>query len=112
MHFARSQFGAAAQDRLQEVLFRQYFNEGKNLGELEALLNAAQEADLPVDRARSYLASTEDSDIVRAAIRKSHESCDGVPFFVFPSGAYVSGGESTSTFSRILQKESAILSKK
>jgi predicted DsbA family dithiol-disulfide isomerase len=112
LHFARSRFGTEMQNKLQEVLFRRYFNQGVNLGPTEALVDAAQEVALPIEQVRQYLVSKEDDDVIDAALRKSRESCDGVPFFVFPSGGCISGGESISTFMSVLQKEAQLLARK
>jgi predicted DsbA family dithiol-disulfide isomerase len=109
LYFARSKFGSEAQNRVQEVLFRRYFKDGENLGGDSALLEAAKEAGLPEEQTKAYLASTEDFDVVKAEVRKAQQVVDGVPFFTFPSGKQISGGEAVTTFAQVLKKEASLL---
>lgn len=105
---SRKMGGGELQNKIQEILFRRYFNEGRNLGLMEELVEAAREAHIDEAIVKELFTRAETKDETAAfntELRLSHETCDGVPYFTFPSGKVVSGGESISTFKNILAAE-------
>ena len=89
--------GAAA---LKEELMRDYFCEGTNLNESEALLAAAGRAGLPADEARAVLADPKAFVAeVEADISYAQKlNVRGVPFFVFNQRIGLSGAQPVETF--------------
>ena len=89
--------GAAA---LKEELMRDYFCEGTNLNESEALLAAAGRAGLPADEAHAVLADPKAFVAeVEADISYAQKlNVRGVPFFVFNQRIGLSGAQSVETF--------------
>lgn len=99
LQWARNQSleGAAA---LKEELMRDYFCEGVNLNESEALVAAVGRAGLPADEARKVLADpSEFAAAVEADIAYAQKlNVRGVPFFVFNQRIGLSGAQPVETF--------------
>ena len=71
------------QDALAEVLFRAYFSEGRDLGEIEVLADAAAEVGLSRERALLFLQSDDGRQEVLAEEREARRlGIDAVPFFL------------------------------
>lgn len=89
--------GTGKQDTLMEVLFRCYFEEEKNIGDVDVLVAAAEEAG--VAGARELLDTEEGVAEVRREARKwaTGHSVTGVPVFVFQSHLAVSGAQDPAT---------------
>ena len=93
------------QSDLQEVFFRKYFSEGKDLGNVEELADAAQEVGMPKQQTLAYLSSQEDVEPVREKLEEVHGSgISGVPHFFFPNGEEVSGGQGVEEFAVLLSR--------
>lgn len=99
LQWARNQSleGAAA---LKEELMRDYFCEGVNLNESEALVAAVGRAGLSEDEARNVLA---DPNAFAAAVKAdvayaAKLNVRGVPFFVFNQRIGLSGAQPVETF--------------
>lgn len=103
--FAKKVGGTSLQNKLQEVLFRRYFKEGQDLGTIEALKAASMEASMNGDDVVKLLQSKEGEQEMNKELAVSHKSCDGVPFFIFPSGRTISGGQEIATFAKLLTEE-------
>ncbi len=102
MHYALTKFGVAKQNEVQEILFRKYFSEGANLGEVPQLLDAAAEAGLDRAAVEAYLTSNEDLETVRRAVQ-STRGVGGVPHFIFEAtGDELSGGQDVAVFQEAL----------
>jgi len=83
---------AGKQDAVVEELFRVYFLEGADIGDLEVLVEAATAAGLYAGTVRSYLESAEDAEVVRAEdAHARHIGIQGVPTFIL-DGKYVLSG--------------------
>ena len=81
-------------DALVERLFRAYFIEGTDIGDIDALARLAGDAGFDANAARAWLAS----DAGRAAIQAEEHRAralgvTGVPFFVFNQRLAVSGAQ-------------------
>lgn len=102
------------QDEVVEALFRSYFVEGKNIGDVKTLAHAAAEAGLDRTEIEHFLASekgvvevkTEEAMGRRLGIR-------GVPYFVFNGRILLSGAQPPDILvSAIQQAEKAVVESK
>lgn len=70
-------------DAIHDKLFRAYFVEGENIGDLETLVRLAASIGLPAETAREVLEKRSCKDAVDADWEKSHQyGVTGVPTFV------------------------------
>jgi predicted DsbA family dithiol-disulfide isomerase len=91
IHFARRY---SLQDAMKERLLRAYFTEGRNIADLETLVELASDVGLASDEVRSMLTSGELADDVRADQQEARTlGISGVPFFVFGRTYGVSGAQ-------------------
>jgi predicted DsbA family dithiol-disulfide isomerase len=82
------------QDAMKEHLLRAYFTEGRNIADLETLVELAGDRGLVSDEVRSMLSSDELADAVRADQREARTlGISGVPFFVLDRTYGVSGAQ-------------------
>jgi predicted DsbA family dithiol-disulfide isomerase len=101
------QFGK--QDKVVSILFRNYFEEEKNLGSLDVLVEAAREAGIDDEKARKYLSGEEGKDLVVGQARRITEEMGvtGVPFFLFNDRYSVSGAQEPATLIAMFRKVAA-----
>jgi predicted DsbA family dithiol-disulfide isomerase len=91
IHFAR-RYGL--QDAMKERLLHAYFTEGRDIADLEALVELASDVGLAGDDVRSMLSSDALADDVRADQREARTlGISGVPFFVLDRVYGVSGAQ-------------------
>lgn len=68
---------------LHDALYRAYFVDAKNIGDVEVLVELARSAGLDADEAREVLSSRNHSDAIDEDWRKAHSyGVTGVPTFV------------------------------
>ena len=80
--------GAEVQHELAEVLFRYYFCEGRDVGDLDTLCEGAGEAGLDGAAARQYLADGGDEEEMRTRVKGAFEiGVVSVPCYFFLRGA-------------------------
>jgi predicted DsbA family dithiol-disulfide isomerase len=87
------------QDEMVENLFRAYFLEGRNIGDLKALTHVAAEAGLDRTETDRYLAS--DDGIVEVKEEEAvgrRLGISGVPYFFFNGSIAISGAQPPDTF--------------
>ena len=90
--------GRGDADALVERLFRDYFVEGRFVGDRKVLLAAAIAAGLPEDEARALLAAETLRAKDEAEAREAQEAgITGVPFFIFNGRTAVSGAHDPPT---------------
>lgn len=91
------------QNHLQEILFRKYFKEGKDLGQESELVAAATEAKMIEADAKAAL---QPDHPLGQAVKKelSHVRVNGVPHFYFPNGRELSGGQPIEVFAEELRR--------
>jgi predicted DsbA family dithiol-disulfide isomerase len=83
-----------AADALIERLFRAYFVDGIDIGDIDALAGVAGDAGFDATAARAWLASGAGRAAVEAEERRSRAlGVTGVPFFVFNQRLAVSGAQ-------------------
>ncbi len=93
------------QDAVEELLFLAYFTEGKNIDDLETLVEIGTEAGLPGDEVYNTLTTDEYANKVQQDISKAQQiGVRGVPFFVFDNKYAVSGAQGSEVFLGALQK--------
>ena len=80
------------QDDLVEHLFRAYFHDGKNIGERNVMLEAAEAAGIERGEAQRFLESDEGRDEVMQELERARQSgISGVPTFMVNGQPVISG---------------------
>jgi len=96
-------------DELEEVLFRSYFTEGKDIGDRATLKALAEEVGLSSAQADDAFDDSEGEWGRRVDDEASEAHAlgsTGVPFFVFQRQYSVTGAQGTGAFQRVLEKVS------
>ncbi len=92
-------------DQAEERLFRAFFTEGKNIADIQTLLQLGQEIDLDESELKTALADEKYGYDVNQDIQEARNiGVTGVPFFVFDRKYAVSGAQPPEAFSQSLQK--------
>ena len=99
---------AHAQDAVVDLLFRAYFEQGKDIGDADVLVAVAEAAGMDGEAVRAKLASDAD-------VEDSHEEMDGwrragvsgVPFFIFEGKLAVSGAQSVDVLASAIVEASS-----
>jgi len=94
------------EEQVINVLFKNYFEEEKDLGSLDVLTEAAKNAGMDEQKTRKFLESKELEEEVTEAVEKSLDEygVTGVPFFIIQNKYAVSGAQESDTFQSIFQK--------
>ncbi|KAB2917765.1 MAG: DsbA family oxidoreductase [Bacteroidetes bacterium] len=101
-HFAKQH---GKQDEAEEMLFRAYFTEGKNTGDLDVLAQLGAEIGLDTAALKTALESDTYAQDVLADITEAMQlGVRGVPFFVFDRKYAVSGAQDPAVFLQTLDK--------
>lgn len=101
-HFAR-QYGK--QSEAEEVLFRSYFTDGKNIDDFPTLIQLGTETGLDTAALKQALENGSYAGDVKADIYEAHRiGVRGVPFFLFDRKYAVSGAQESQTFLKILRQ--------
>ena len=104
-HFAK-QFGK--QDEAEELLFKSYFTDGKNTGDIAVLIDLGRQIGLDTEALKVALESGKFVEAVKADIDESRSvGVRGVPFFVFNRKHAVSGAQDSQVFLQTLEKSFA-----
>ena len=100
-HFAK-QYGK--QNEAEEILFHSYFTDGKNIDDLNTLLQLGNEIGLDTTELKTALENGSFENEVQADIDEAYQiGVRGVPFFVFNRKYAVSGAQNISTFLQTLE---------
>lgn len=97
------------QDRMVEILFRDFFVEGRYIGDLETLVAAGAEAGLDPDEVERKLKSDDDKERIlseEAAARRG--GIESVPFFIFNQKYALSGAQPIQGFLDAFDKASSV----
>ena len=87
------------QNAVVEALFRAYFNEGRDIGNHQTLIDVVSEAGLERKVAESMLGSDEGMDVMSNAQELSQRHLvTGVPFFIINNAITLSGAQEPVTF--------------
>ena len=93
--FARE---AGKPDEYHEAVFTAYFQQGKDIGDVDALLDIAAGIGLDLDSFRGSLESGEHFPALRDSVREAHSmGLSGVPSFVFGERNIVVGAQPYET---------------
>lgn len=87
------------QDEVVEALFRAYFSEGKDIGEIQTLMKIGAACGIPQPRLQRYFAGSEGSAETKAEIQQAFDSdIRMVPHFVMNKEFWISGADTVETF--------------
>ena len=101
-HFSKQY---AKQNEAEELLFRAYFVEGKNIDDINTLAELGGKIGLNANTVKETLKTTMFSDDVHMDIYEASEvGAQGVPFFVFDNKYAISGAQDTAVFLKTLER--------
>lgn len=93
------------QNEVKELLFAAYYTQGKNIGDIETLIQIGESAGLNADEIRTMLQTNTYENEVKQDQHKAQDlGINGVPFFVFNNKYGVSGAQPTEVFTEVLEK--------
>ena len=96
------------QEPMKERLFRAYFTESRNLGDIDTLVELAEDVGIEAADARAALLDNRHLRAVKADVAQAQAyGIQGVPFFVIDGKYGISGAQETDTFVRALQQPGA-----
>ncbi|MBX9449953.1 MAG: DsbA family oxidoreductase [Taibaiella sp.] len=109
-HFAKAN---GKQSEAEEILFRSYFTEGKNVDDFATLIQLGTEIGLDADALKTALENNSYAGDVRKDINEARQiGVSGVPFFLFDRKQAVSGAQDPATFLQALEMTFAEWQKK
>ena len=92
-------------NQMEEIIFRSYFTDGKDVADHETLVQLGKEVGLDETEIRSMLTSDLYADAVRNDIAEAQQiGVKGVPFFVMDRKYAVSGAQPVESFIQTLEK--------
>lgn len=101
-HFAKQ---SGKQDEVEELLFKSYFTEGKNIDDIDVLKGIASEVGLNTDDFERNVREGLLDDKVKMDIHEANQiGVRGVPFFVYDRKYAVSGAQPVELFEQTLEK--------
>lgn len=101
-HFAKK---FDKQGEAEELLFRSYFTDGKNIDDHSTLIKLGEEIGLDVTALKVALENGSYADEVRADLFEASQlGARGVPFFVLDRKYGISGAQESSAFSATIEK--------
>lgn len=102
LHLAKEH---SLQGAMKERLFSAYYTEGKNIGDMETLVQLGAEVGLPAEAVRTMLQSDAyRQEVKRDQYQAAQVGARGVPFFVFNDKYAVSGAQQPELFAQVLEK--------
>lgn len=100
-----SSLGLAAQDQMVELLFKAYFEDGKNIGDDSVLMEAAEQVGLERPVVERLLSGDADRDIVSAEIEQARQmGVTGVPCFIIDAKYAVVGAQPAEALADAMRK--------
>ena len=109
VEWAKRRGGLPAQDRVMEAIFKRYFEQEKNICDVEVLASAATEAGLDAAAAKAMLGDR-DAAPTAQEVEVEEEECRrrygvrGVPHFVIGTKYSFSGAQDASTLVQVLDE--------
>jgi len=102
---------ADCQNRVVDILFRRYFEDGEDIGDRKILVDAAKEAEMDHELVAYLLLHDKDSELVAGEANQAREmGISGVPTFLFQGKFAVVGAQETEGYLRAIDKVHAKLS--
>ena len=96
-------FSKQQQNEVLETIFFHYFIEGKNIGNLEIIIEIAKQTNLYEEGIEKYLLSEKDNEnLLNEAKQASDIGISGVPCFIFNKEFVVNGAQPTKSFINII----------
>ena len=93
------------QHQLSERLFRAYFCEGQDVGQIETLLEQADQVGLSAEEARQYLESDSGMAEVQEQLERGPElGVSGVPGYYLAEGFLLPGAQTSETMGQIITR--------
>jgi len=93
------------QDALAEILFRRYFIDNEDIGDIDTLVAAAGEAGMDADIVRKQLADGTDEEAVQAEAQyASQMGISGVPTFIIDNKYALQGAQPADAFLQVFSK--------
>jgi predicted DsbA family dithiol-disulfide isomerase len=87
------------QDTLLELIFRGYFQEGRDIGDKEVLAEMADTVGMDRDKILDYLSGDEDAEVIVAEDTVARRAgINGVPCFIFNGRFALSGAQEPEAF--------------
>ena len=100
-----SSLGLAAQHQMVDLLFKAYFEDGKNIGDDAVLIEAAQQVGLEAPVVERLLAGDADRDTITAEIDQARQmGVTGVPCFIIDMQYAVVGAQSADALADAMRK--------
>lgn len=102
LHFAKTR---GIQNEMKESVFKAYYTDGKDVSQIDTLVQLAVELGLSEAETRKVLEENVFANEVLADQEHAYQiGVQGVPFFVFNNNYAVSGAQQPETFAQVLQK--------
>jgi predicted DsbA family dithiol-disulfide isomerase len=93
------------QDQVVELLFKAYFEDGKDLGDRDVLTSVAEAAGMDSVLVAELLSQDADRAIVEREDALAHEmGISGVPTFIFANKYLISGAQDPETIVRVIDR--------
>jgi predicted DsbA family dithiol-disulfide isomerase len=90
------------QDDVVEAVYRAYFLEGRDIGDIEVLAEIAADAGIPSAEALRYLRSGADRDVVVGGDERARSlGVNGVPCFIIERKYAISGAQLPEVFHQV-----------
>lgn len=91
--------GSGREAQLAEQFFSAYFEQGRDIGDIETLVACATAADFDANTVRAFLAGQAETESVRTIDELGHESgISGVPYFIFDRRYALAGAQEPISF--------------
>lgn len=92
-------------NELEELLFKAYLTDGKNVNDLDTLSKLGKEVGIDSEEIKQVLESNEYAKEVQQDIEQAQAiGVQGVPFFVFDNKYAISGAQTAATFLQTLER--------
>ena len=96
------------QNAMVSALFRAYFQDGRDIGDTETLLELAKSAGLDHDMTARLLKTDADCDAIAQADRTARaRGIQGVPFFIIDNTHAVSGAQPVAVWQQVIDELTA-----
>lgn len=93
----------AQQERLVDAVFRAFFMEGRDIGDIQELCLIGADHGLDPDLVRVHLEETTDSKAILAESGRYHGlGMNGVPGFIFNGGVAIAGAQERDVFLKMI----------
>ncbi len=103
LFIAQRDHGSRLQTQLEERLFKAYFTDGANIGDVEVLVSCATEVGMNADETQTFLTRGEGLADVETELHLAAENgISAVPTFVFNGQWSVPGAQDIDVFEKVL----------